>query len=399
MKKIIIGIGIFLIIALAGVWAYLLFFSTDTADNDLFALFNFGDTTDTSVPLQNLPTLDEEPVVDVTSPGALRQLTTNPTIGHAFVQENASSTRFIYYVEAGTGHVFSINTTTGQEERVSNITISQAQAAVISADGTYAAVSAGTGSLKKITLITLPTDETSLSSVPLSEPGEELFFTSDNELLYLTKNGTDAVAKVYNPESESVRTVFTVPFASASVQWGVTAEATHYVYPRPSSRLQGALYAITAGVIDREPLSGFGFSMVTSGNAVLYSMRDDGEYSTFTTDDGGVSVKLPEVFIPEKCIVLAESTNVFVCAKTQSSGNTLLPDDWLMGDIESRDTIKAIDISTGITTDVVDLYTETNRQFEVSNMLVDDAETGILFINKVDRTLWFYDPTINDVGI
>lgn len=391
MKKIILGIGIAIIILLAGVWGYLLFFNTSASTTDLFSLFNFGDTTDTTISLEDLNNQQNEvPTIDVGSYQALRQLTTKPVVGQQEVLLSASTSPMAYFVEAGTGHVFSINLTSGEESRISNITVPGVISAEISTDGKYAVLKSGEGSQSEITIVTLPTNTTELGSSGFSANVISYSLTSDNELLYATQTTTGVLAKVYNPVSLSTRTVFELPFHEATIDWGTTAESNHYVYPKASTRLQGFLYKITKGTLSREPIAGYGLSAKSNSVGTIYSIQKDSQYQTFLKNEQGISQVYVNL-IPEKCVFSKKLEYTAVCAYDPNSETANLPDTWYRGETGSRDELWLIDLSKGEFGLLANTYSLVARDVDVLSPTFNDKVDRILFINRVDNTLWAYD--------
>lgn len=391
MKKIALGIGIALILLLTAIWVYLMFFSTTNGEGGTFGLFNFGDTTDTSVPISDVPLVtDDEPVVDVYSPESLRQLTTRPTIGHQEVFLTPSSTPIIYFTEAGTGHIYTIDTFSGEEERLSNITVPVASNAAISTNGMYAAIQSGEGTNSEVTLVTLPTASTSLKSSSLPDLTDNFSFTSEGTLLYSVKSTSETVAKQYDFTTQTTEILFTIPFREAVIVWGGERTSNHLVYPKATRRLQGFLYEANRSSFNRTPISGYGLSAVGSDEYIIYSKQESGVYQTYLysrTEDR--HTRLDDSFIPEKCVfdVAVDGLMHAVCANSTYGSN--MPDEWLMGRASTEDKIYSVNIRSGATSLAVDTMTESGRELDVVNLV--SINNGFIFKNRLDNTLWMYD--------
>lgn len=393
MKKIILGIGVAIIVILSGIWIYLLFFNNSAANTDVFSLFNLGDTTDTTVSFEGLqPPLDGEPLVDVSGLEQLRQLTTRPVVGHIEIEVATSSNPLVYFAEAGTGHIYSIDLTSGTEERISNITIPNTREAVLSADGYFAVIRSGDGLSSALHIIELPTETNALNSYDLDVAANSFSISDDKELLYSTQVAGGTVGKAYNLSSNSTRTLFDLPFRESVVKWGSTADATHFVYPKASARLQGFLYKITNGKVERTAVSGYGLSAISNKNFSLFSIQKDGEYQTFVTNLLTDSVsKIFIKLLPEKCAGLDEDATVTVCAYDTKDQTAGMPDTWYLGQLQTRDELWTVDLSSNELTSLVDTFGQTGREVDVMKPSLNKNSDRLLFMNKVDRTLWAYD--------
>jgi hypothetical protein len=394
MKKITLAIGIVLIVALAGVWVYLLFFNTNNGNSDVFALFGFGDTTDESVPAfeGSYVNTDGAPVVDVASPQRLRQLTTKQTAGHRGVRLSASSSPLVYFAEAGTGHVYSIDLASGEETRLSNITVPTAIRASISKNGNYAAIQSGYGLESKLILITLPTTNNGLDSETLSGNFENFTFSANDTILYTNRIGDKTYGKEYIPQTSEVRTIFEIPFSQTFIDWGDAANSSHFVYPKASTHLQGYLYKISIGSMERLTPSGYGFSSVSNDNISLFSVQKDGRYQTFVENFVSQNrTNIPFPIIPEKCMSLDDKRDSIICAKTKFSSTNQLPDKWYSGEAEAKDTIMLINLSDSQPITLTDTYTESGREIDIVDLQLGLDENILLFKNKLDQTLWMFD--------
>jgi hypothetical protein len=94
-----------LVLILAVVWVYVLFFRDTTTDGGIFTDLWLGNTDTPTVVEPTAP--DPDPVVNVADPEPLRQLTTEPVAGFQDIRRATTSSAMVYYVAAGEGNVFS----------------------------------------------------------------------------------------------------------------------------------------------------------------------------------------------------------------------------------------------------------------------------------------------------
>jgi len=386
----IIG-GVSIICILVGVWAYFLFFGTPNPDGGVFANFNLGNTDDPSVviPVEPEPT---EPLVDVTSPERLRQLTTQPVAGFAEVQLTPSSTPQARYIEAGTGHIYSIDLKTGVETRISATTIPLTNTGAMTPNGQYAMIQSGSGigSEHVIGIVSTTSDELRNFAIP----GNITSFaaTTENTFMYTTPVGNELVARAYDPSTNAFSELFRIPFRDASVDWGYTKAGPHYVYPHATSRLEGYVYSYTNGVATREPASGYGLSVVGSSDTYLYNEVQDGEYTTYATNRlTNETYAAPLTIIPEKCTFTKTDATIAICGVALTEFSPLMPDPWYQGEVRMDDSLWEYNIDAQAASILVSPESVTGRQLDIVHPQFGIKDTNLYFQNKVDQTLWVYE--------
>jgi len=386
----IIG-GLVIICLLAGIWAYFLFFGTPNPDGGVFANFNFGNTDDPTVIIEPEPE-PIAPVVDVTSPEQLRQLTTQPVAGFAEVMITASSIPEIRYIEAGTGHIYSIDLETGQEVRVSATTIPLTNTGALTPNGQFAMMQSGSGigSEHVIGIISSTSDELRNFAIP----GTITSFaaTAENTFVYASPAGNSLVVRAYNPSTNTVAELFQIPFRDATIAWGTTEAGPHYVYPHTTSRLEGYVYSYTDGIAVRESASGFGLSVVGSSAGYIFSEVQDGEYNTYTTNKStGETDATPLTIIPEKCVFSQIDATSAICGIALTEYPFQMPDPWYKGEVRTSDNIWAYDLNDQSANLLVSPENVTGRQLDIISPQFGIGDTNLYFQNKIDQTLWTYE--------
>lgn len=386
MKKILLIIGIALILILSGLWVYLLFFNGDEDNDGRFSLFGFGDTTDATVSLDDFFQNDAALVEEIVPFEPLRQLTTDPVVGYREIQLATSSRPLVYYVEAGTGHIFSIDIDSGAETRISNITVPAIKEAILSADGRYAALLSGRNLL---TIIELPNSATNsaLSSFTISEPVISFSFTENNELLYTATVTGGVEAKLFDLiNKQTIKTLFAVPFTDVTMSWGNTVSGPHFYYPKPSSNFLGYLYMVRDGVTSRTPISGFGLRAVHTGESVLYTTTDDDNLLSLYDSQTGDIIPLYLRSIPEKCAGDRGSLS-FVCGLFDNEEDFRI-EDWYTGKMNITGNLRVIDAEAIEILPVLNIM-NSGRVIDITAPVWDGE--SLLFTNKNDKTLWRYN--------
>jgi len=386
-KSLFIILGILIIFILLAIWAYLLFFAKS---EDNIALFNnFFDGEEVEIlPLPDI--LPEETLpVDLERP-SIRQLTLRPVAGFNEVVDTDGNLE-IYFVEMGTGHLYSINLQSGEEQRLSGTTVVQARDAHISRDGnTVAIVSYTNTKLKNMTIFILDRENNSLTEV-ISDVVQD--FHLSNNLLYYTVATSDGLeAYAYKLDTLIREVVFSLPFNEATVQWGDTIKGPHYVYPKASYALQGFLYVVEAGKLNRLPLEGFGFSALVSKEGVLFTKITDHLPMSYYYDRKTKEIKnLNLAALPEKCL-LVENTESIICPHSQTTTLSYqMPDLWYQGVFSFVDSLQHINSATLSNFTLVDILAESGREVDIVKLSYDADFDGFFFTNKNDSSLWMYE--------
>jgi len=387
----IIG-GLVIICLLAGIWAYFLFFGTPNPDGGIFANFDFGNTDDPTVVLPAIEPEPTQPLVDVTSPDRLRQLTTQPVAGFAEVMITASSTPEIRYIEAGTGHIYSIDLETGEEVRVSATTIPLTNTGALTPNGQFAMMQSGSGigSEHVIGIISSTSDELRNFAIP----GTITSFaaTAENTFVYAAPAGNSLVVRAYNPSTNTVAELFQIPFRDATIAWGTTEAGPHYVYPQTTSRLEGYVYSYTDGIAARESASGFGLSVVGSSAGYIFSEVQNGEYNTYATNKSASETNAtPLTIIPEKCVFAQTDPSVAICGIALTEFTYQMPDPWYKGEVRMNDDLWEYDIAIQNLRPLVSPENATGRQLDIIRPQFGIDDANLYFQNKIDQTLWIYE--------
>lgn len=392
MKRVFFIIGILIITALAGVLLFLLF-ASDEQKKDIFNAFNIQDD-----PASDISFTD---IVDSIIPNKpaklapLRQLSLKRVIGVNEVGTSASSTSdTIFYAEAGTGHVFSLNITTGEESRISNITVATAKEAHISSDGGYAAISTdSTGLGRTLVILSLPKGGRGLSSNELPEKVKEFALTSDNYVLYTTISGGTLMGRSYAIESKEIKTLFTLPFTEATVLFGKKSNDSLFVYPKTAESLEGYIYEVSSGVLNRLPISGFALNAAASAEHILYSLTKNGTYSStlYNTADR-TEINLSSGIIAEKCSFSEREFEAVCGVNTATKKNPVT--DWYKGVAVSKDTIWSIDIFSGEMTLLANPLELVGRDIDITHPIINSGGLRLYFINKADGGLWVFDRSL-----
>ena len=393
MKKtyLIIG-GVSAVLLLLAIWVYLLIYGTPKPVEQFFTDFSFSGTADNTIPIAEIP-IETAPQVDTTT-AQLRQLTTRPVIGMGEYIDTTIEPKiaFIRYAEAGTGHVYSINITTGEETRLSNTTIPGASRAMFSPSGKYVAITAGYTNQPTVTIVTIGNTLETNTSNTLTQKIVDFSFSDSNELLYTEYSSSGQTGRVLNLETSAYRTIFTIPFQSATVIWSQNISTPHYTYPKTSSKLPGYLYQLSDNNLKRLPVTGAGLSALAN-NEYLVSTRlvNNTPLSRSLNPKTGTGVALPIIADPDKCALSAINTEKMYCGNDQVEYGFEFPDDWHKGLRAFNDRLYEIDLKRGSATQLISPEATLGRTIDVIHMTISATGEMLYFVNKNDNTLWMYE--------
>jgi len=381
-----------MVLTLIAIWVYFLFFNTNLGPGDKFADLDFANTDDPSAEIDpEVFNNGDEPVVDVSAYSPIRQLTTKPVAGFQHLEDTASTTPKILYIEAGTGHIFSIDLLTGQEKRISATTIPVAKRGVVTPDGRFVMVQSGFSDNADFSISEIDQESNILNPVTTLKGVVSFSPTLNNTFLYAVREGSRVVGKQYYPISQLSEDLFTIPFNEVTIDWGETALEPHHVYPKPHSQLEGYVYEIADGAFARLPIAGMGVSAKGNEEIVLSSIQDSGGIvSSLYTKELGSNDAFVAPLLPEKCAGLREEPN-FICAIPEAQLGASTPDDWYQGTRVYNDNFWQINSLQNELVYKVDVSEETGRELDVINPVVDSYDKTIYFQNKNDLTLWAYD--------
>lgn len=388
-KKFFIMLAALVVILLITVWAYLFLNSNgDTAD-ELFADLGLeGELMPDMIP----PTVDQNASSSVNlDRDKLRQLTTKPIAGFSEIIYSASSTPVIYYAEKGTGHIYSINTDTGLEERVSATTFAQADQATFTPQGKYFAVSGASNQKTKTMVVgTISTSTKSVNEV-YTETVTDFNLTADDYILYTTVGTQGAVGYKYNLTTNQKSNLFSLPFHETRVQWGELSTDAIYLYPKPTYALEGFLYEVKGGSVNRLPASGFGFTAKANADMIIYTAANNGSSLGYIYDRVLKETRtMLAPVLPDKCF-LPNTGYGFICGHETTQVPYTYPDSWYMGSISYKDTLFELygDTMEGAT--LVDTFAVSGREIDIIDIKESKDGMNLYFINKNDQTLWMYE--------
>lgn len=389
-KKLFIIGGVSVILILLGVWGYLMVYGGPANPEGVFAnLGTNGELTEGgNMPEQAVVT--EVPVVD-TKAEKLRQLTTGPVAGFKEVQLSTTTPAVLYYVEMGTGHVFTINTDSGEEVRISGTTYPNTLTAEISNNGLYYGF-LGMSATKEFPLtVGILSTTTNVMKNSYVGVSSDISFNEQNELYILSRKADNSSASLYNVKSETMTPLFTLPFLEASIDWGNTKSGPHYTYPKPAAALEGQLYEVLGNTLKRLPIEGNSLTAITSGDITLYNKVESKRLNSyFRVNSADVTQPLDSPVFVEKCFAAA-TEGQFICAQNSTEITIRNQESWYSGEESFSDSVWLLDGNTFTGELLFNGLEESGRQLDIIKLDLSESGKVLYFINKIDNTLWMYE--------
>ena len=392
-KLLIIG-GVILICIVLGIWVYLMLYGVPKSSDEIFANLGFGSgpIADTlPEPEVSTPTIiDTEPA----PPEALRQLTVRPVAGATIIAEEGIY--YARYVERGTGHIYEINLTTQNENRISGTTFTKITDAVFAPDGQSVALISHDVEITETTIGILNSDrsgEESVTTIPLPNDIENITFSEDSSAVRFTISDFGGTRGYQQPvQNEAERALlFNIPISSVIMNWARDAET--YVSTKPATQLDGYIFGIRDGQLERITSGGPGLLALTSEGYIITTILDAGTPLTRLIErETSTESLLPIIAIDTKCSFSNTSDSTLWCAEPISDFDADEQSLWYQGKTTLTDRLWKINLTDQTATLRSNFNIESGRTIDVTNLTHSDAY--VLFINRIDETLWVFNDII-----
>ena len=380
-----------------GVFAYFYFFATRaniivSPDNTGFPIAG-QDTQSTNdngvLTTLGAPTVVTERLVKISKgpvvPGMV--VTNIPAI-------NASSSPdvSVSYVERQSGNIFLYIVNTGKITRTSNKTLPGIQSASWLPNASLAFVRYLSGD-----------NLSTINTYALLEDGSGGFFLPQNimdisvsstSVLTLASGVNGSVASVSYTDGTHTSEVFSTPLSTINVSFA--GKNQYLTYTKPSATLSGYAFIVdAAGHFSRiaGPLNGLVALPSHSGNFVLVSSSSGSGGALqmkIVSTTTGENILLPVSTIADKCVWTADDSAIYCGIPVDPPINYVYPDDWYQGVVSFSDRIWKIDVAGRYAQLVLDFPKETSKEVDIKSIAVDPLNTELVFMNKLDGSLWGY---------
>lgn len=416
-KKILIGLGIFIVLLLSGVWVYLFFNGSPESIPNIFGSLPDSEentttenNVDPTIP-EDQPDISNEPTTNPELP-KLRQLTTTPVAGFALISELASSSvatttatssaettgetfsSEVWFAEKGTGHIYTIDLENTSRTRISNRTITDTYDAYFAPSGEYGVLISGEDVESTITILEFEQATSSIESLVVGETtvrGENFELIDDNYLMYTVREDQQSIGYALHLPTVTTQEVFTLPYIETAVAWGSNILGTHIVYPKPHSELLSYVYQVNNNVINRLPIEGYDLSLIYHDNQIVYSAVENFRESNIPSNrvfdmDTQTTKALPTNIRDEKCILKTR----LICGGTIEN-NEISLSKWYRGEEQFSDALWEVNTLNGSSRMLVNIQRTGGRQVDIDRIESDEFFSAVVFSNRLDDNIWIYE--------
>ncbi len=338
------------------------------------------------VPLPSIPELTTEEIAEeIKRPqiagepeAVLMALADFPVVSLAL---NPAGNKVLFYKKDG-GGLFVVDFNGKNQEKISNLTV----VGLIDALWTRAGDRASVFYLDQEILKSFVQIGTS-SVTALPQDLKSFSWSPDGKsLAYLVKKNNELSLVIADSAGRNPRTVYTTPIADAQLSW-ITSDRIAF-QTAPSGLAEGFLFVFSRsnGILSRilGPVFGLTSFWSPDGSQVLTASTEANgrNLKMIIYDASGKAVfSITPPTLPEKCFWA--STTLLYCAVPQNNlANTVWPDDYLRGELNTSDRILLIDIKEK---KVGEIY---NSDFDISDLRVTKNQDYLFFIDRKNGTPW-----------
>ncbi|MEK7176991.1 MAG: hypothetical protein AAB719_01715 [Patescibacteria group bacterium] len=401
---IIIITSILLLAVLVG--GYLFLKSSGTPFSETVSgLLPFGsgdDLPSSTTETENPSETTEEPVSNEedSSEKTFFQLSDVPVAGAVVLNKN-SSTTVARYVDRATGHIYEIDLLTLKKTKITNQTLPKIYEAYFRTDG-------------KAVLVRFLKDDTDLVenlsfalSLPkptaTSSPETDMLYTvvstpirgdigsvtvgSGDNLIYSLEDSLSIVSSAFN--GSGLKTLFSSPFTNWRL---MTSGNSLVVHTKASFSVPGYAYSLntSSGAFTKilGPFNALTALSNTQGSRVLYSYAVNNETLSFVKNIPADDInELSATTLADKCVWSTKNTALVFCGVPSNKIGINEPDNWYKGVSVFYDRVWSFDTDTGVAQVLLELPTELGS-IDVIEPKLSPNEDYLIFINKIDLTLW-----------
>ncbi len=403
-KKTLVIIGIVLALILLALLGYYLFFqkNTDGTTGNIDKFKNFlpfggpGVSTTPSGGVIEPPPVAPPSATEFTN--KLRKLSSVPVAGAGTRDFKAGTV--VRHIEKATGHIYETELFSPIQNRISNTTIPLAYDAIWgnNNDSMIArylrddnqTIDTYSLSLKSISTTTNNT----ISGIQF--PGDitdySIFGTS---VFYLQESFSGSVGIIANFDGAKKKQIWDSPIKELLSQYVNTS--TVALTTKPYQNFSGFIYFVNTATGQFKKILGDipGLSTLVSPDAtkvLVLLQADNASLYTYTISNRASSVITPTTF-PEKCVWSKKDKTLIYCAVLQGflSGSSL--NSWYMGQVSFSDDIWKYDLKNNTSSIIETIANDTSELIDIIKPILSENEQYLVFINKIDGSLWSLDLT------
>lgn len=355
---------------------------------------------DNSTTTPQTPENPQQPVGNSTAfTQKLRELSKEPVAGAGVLDVKAGTV--VRYIEKATGHIYEVELFSPRQERISNTTIP------LVADGIW-----GNGNNSLITRyigeddVRIDTYSMTIKNISTSTTASPLVGTqfpsgiSDvsaygSNVFYLVQNDSFSQGFVSAFDGSKKKLIWSSEIKELTSQF--VNDRTVALYTNPYPNIPGYLYLIDTVTGSMRKVIGEVSGLTALVNSQVTSvliLSQDSNARLFDYDiKSKKSVELSPKTFPEKCVWSKKDAAVAYCAVPRLSldGGTLTL--WYQGRISFTDDIWKYNLKDNTSSIVGNLSGDSGMQIDVIKPQLSASEQYLVFVNKIDNSLWSLDLT------
>lgn len=400
-KSLIIIISVVLFLLLAGLIGYYLIIQNGSgAPNGPSNVFrNFfpfgGQNATTTNPAGENPLATTTPSL-TNYRQKLRMLSSEPVAGAGILDVKAGT--LVRHIEKATGHIFETELFSPNQIRISNTTVPMVYDAVWgdknnSLVARYLEDDNQTVDTYGISIKEVATSTESAISATKFPANLSDISSFGSKVFSLEQKTTSSAGYLSNFDGSKRVTIWVSPVKELLSQF-----------------VNSKIVALTTK--PDENTAGFLFFVDTGNGSVTETLGNIPGLSTLVNDLGTQVLLLsegsgPQMFIydiktktyknltpatfPEKCVWSKKDRTIVYCAVPQETIGVNSLTSWYRGFVSFTDSIWKYDTKNNISNVIENLYADSNEQIDVIKPLLSENEQYLVFINKIDDSLWSLD--------
>lgn len=306
----------------------------------------------------------------------------------------------VRHIEKATGHIYETELFSPNQNRISNTTIPTAYDAIWGNKNNSLIVRYLKDNNQTVDTYGLlikevsTSTENSVSAVKFPE-GINDVSSFGSTVFTLETNNSSSIGYISNFDGSKKIQIWNSPIKGVVSQY-VNAK-TVALTTKPHQDFEGFLFFVDTGNGQTKTILGniFGLSTLVNDVATQVLFLDQGSTPKMFVFDIKTksTVDLTPTTFPEKCVWSKKDKNIVFCAVPQEYiGNNSLT-LWYQGSTSFTDNVWKFDIKNNTSSMVGELFNESNDQIDVIKPILSENEQYLIFINKIDNSLWSLDLT------
>lgn len=402
-KTFIIIVSVILILLLVGLVGYYLIIQNSSGNpsgpgNIFKNFFPFGGGSSTTTPVvdQNNATTTPETPTPIDFTKKLRKISSEPVAGAGVVDVKAGT--LVRHIEKATGHIYETELFSPNQIRISNTTIPMVYDAVWGNKNNslitkYLEDDNQTIDTYGISIKPVATStENAISATKFPANISDISAFGSSVFSLQQKIGSSA-GYVSNFDGSKRVTIWSSPIKELLSQY-VNAK-TVALTTKPDEGTPGFLFFVNTGngTVTEVLSNVLGLSTLVNDLATQVLLLNEGNGPQMLVYDIKTKSYRSEapVTFPEKCVWSKKDKTIVYCAVPQETLGVSSLTSWYRGFVSFTDSIWKYDTKNNISSMIENLSTDSNEQIDVIKPILSDNEKYLVFINKIDNSLWSLD--------